>query len=560
MRRIKLLILLAPIFFISNRALAQQYPGYTLYANMNGSSAFLADTNGTTYKSWTGLSGNTCYSSYMLTGGVLLRTVKATGVSFTGGPIGGKIQKVNWNGTLLWDYTYSTSNYVTHHDICAMPNGNVLAIAYERKSAAEVAAAGCSTFSNEMWPDKIVEIMPTGATTGTVVWEWKAWDHLMQNTNPSAANYQASLVDHPELFNINYLAQKDWMHMNGLDYNDSLDQITFSCHNLHEVYIIDHSTTTAEAASHTGGNSGKGGDIIYRWGNPQAYGAAGAKILDVVHDAHWIPKGSPNAGRLACFNNRGQASPLRSTVDQIDLPYNGYNYSITPGAAFSPASYTSRIVATSYTSNMGSSNQLPNGNTLITVATSGLMYEVNAAGTILWSKTATGSVPQSHRYSECFILGAPATPTVTQMGDSLLASIASQYQWYYAGSLIPGAVSQIYQPTQNGLYQVIVSNSTGCESDTSLSFNFISTGIFSNSSSSQPTIFPNPSNGQLTVDLAAFQNQDFLVSIYDARGSLVFEASNEKQLDLSKLDNGLYTVVLRTDNNKIISKRLILAK
>ena len=66
----------------------------------------------------------------------------------------------------------------------------------------------------------------------------------------------------------------------------TLDQIVLSNHNLSEIWIIDHSTTTLEAASHSGGNSGKGGDLLYRWGNPQAYdqGTGADQLLN--HQQH----------------------------------------------------------------------------------------------------------------------------------------------------------------------------------------------------------------------------------------------------------------------------------
>jgi hypothetical protein len=162
----KLLRLSLPVvmaFVLNNAVNAQQWGDYTLYALKDQYSANLLDTNGNIVKTWTFASNaKTGYSTYMLPGGTLLRTVARTGNSFQGGPICGEVQKVDWNGNVVWDYVYSTANYCSHHDVCAMPNGNVLLIAYERKTAAEATAAGC-TQSIEIWPDKIVEVQPTGA-------------------------------------------------------------------------------------------------------------------------------------------------------------------------------------------------------------------------------------------------------------------------------------------------------------------------------------------------------------------------------------------------------------
>jgi hypothetical protein len=273
---------------------SQQWDGLTLYSNGSATAAYLVDTNNVTVKSWTGLTGGTGYSSYLAPGGTLVRSVKVTNSVFNGGGASGRMQKIDYAGNLIWDYTHSSTTYYTHHDHCVLPNGNVLMIAYELKTQAELATAGGTNtaLTSGIWPEKIIEVQPTGATTGNIVWEWHVWDHLVQNVNSSKANYQTSIVNHPELLNINYSSQKDWMHCNGLDYNPMLDQIALSSHNMNEWYIIDHSTTTAQAASHSGGNSGKGGDFLYRWGNPAAYQASGTKYLNVTHDVHWIPEGT----------------------------------------------------------------------------------------------------------------------------------------------------------------------------------------------------------------------------------------------------------------------------
>jgi hypothetical protein len=81
--------------------------------------------------------------------------------------------------------------------------------------------------------------------------------------------------------------------VNSVSYNAKLDQILISVRSFNEFWIIDHSVTTKEAAGHTGGRSGKGGDLLYRWGNPSAYraGKTSDQKLFAQHDAHWIPEG-----------------------------------------------------------------------------------------------------------------------------------------------------------------------------------------------------------------------------------------------------------------------------
>jgi hypothetical protein len=551
-------IITAALFAIINLQSAivsaqSSWGDYTLIAKQNQTSATLIDMAKTTYHTWT-FSVGTTYSAYVLPGGDLIRSVSHAGNSFSGGPISGEVQKVDWNGNVLWDYVYSTTTYCTHHDICPMPNGNVLLISYESKTKLEVDSAGGS-FSNIMWPDKIVEVQPTGATTGTIVWEWHAWDHLMQNVYPARRNYVASISSHPELLDINYKATKDWMHMNGVDYNAALNQIAFSSHNLNEVYVIDHSTTTAEAASHTGGASGKGGDILYRWGNPAAYGASGTAYINVVHDAHWVPADCPKAGYLVGFNNKG-VSASQSSVDFFNPPMNGAAY-VQPatGAAFAPSIYDKRLACTGYTSNMGNSQQLPNGNSLICIALSGLVYEVDSNNTTIWSYSSTGgmgnAIPQSTRYSACYISGTqPGTPSISQSGDVLNCdSTGTTYQWYLNGIAINGATAKTYTVTQSGSYQVKVIDASNCGSLLSAALNVTASGISIVDANLYWRIFPNPSAEKIYLQT---KEAEVNYTILSVDGKIILSESNwnsANPISINQLNNGVYMIQIKSVDN-----------
>lgn len=544
-------------------AQAQIWGDYTLYSVQNSTTTQLIDASNTVYHSWTHAStAKTGYSSYLMPGGTLWRTVMNQSNSLNGGGVTGRVQKVAWDGTVQWDFTYSSSTYCLHHDICPLPNGNVLLISYDVKSASEATAAGAST-STSRWSEKIMEVKPTGATTGEVVWEWKLWDHLVQSTNANAANYQTSVLEHPELFNLNYNTGQDWFHMNGIDYNPILDQITFSSHNMNQWFIIDHSTTTAEAASHAGGNSGKGGDLLYRYGNPGSYGATGTTVLNVTHDAHWIPEGCPNAGYLVGFNNKG-ISNNQSSVDQIAVPLDGYNYTHTAGAAYQPTTYNLRHACSGGTQNMGSSEQFPNGNMLVCIAASGLMYEVNPAGTTVWSKTASGTVPQAHRYEACFVSNeAPAIPVITEASGVLSSTAATTYQWYKNGVQIAGATSQSYTPTESGIYIVRITDANGCVPRYAQSFSFTATPSTAGLNEQQlmsTNIYPNPSTGIVNLELPSLEGANYDVIVYDLLGKVVLQASNTTQIDLSGKMNGSYIVTVSAAGMRPVSKKINVLK
>ena len=235
---------------------------------------------------------------------------------------------------------------------------------------------------------------------GTIVWEWHIWDHLVQQFDATKANWHGptGVADHPELIDLNYVSTfdegggqpEDWTHSNGIDYNADLDQIVLSVREFSEFWIIDHSTTTAEAASHSGGNSGHGGDLLYRWGNPQTYdrGTAADRQLYYQHDAHWIAAGLPGAGDITVFNNgTGRPGDDFSQAVEITPPVdeNG-NYPLAAGQAYGPAAatWTYSAPAANFSPIISSAQRLPNGNTLIDYGVMGNFTEVTPDGQEVW--------------------------------------------------------------------------------------------------------------------------------------------------------------------------------
>ncbi|MGE4136240.1 MAG: aryl-sulfate sulfotransferase [Pirellulales bacterium] len=391
--------------FLNNPGTAE---GYVLFAPNTSTVTYLMDKDANIINQWTSL-----YTpgllGYLQPDGSLLRDAAPHGQGGNGSIVaagaGGLLERFDWNGTKNWEFAYDDATHLAHHDFEVLPNGNILLIAWGYKTEAEATLAGRDPNlpgPGFLYPDHIVEVDPDYTNGGgTIVWEWHVWDHLVQEFDATKANYYGptGVDDHPELVDLNYVsdpangggAPEDWTHANGIDYNAELDQIVLSVREFSEFWIIDHSTTTAEAAGHTGGNSGQGGDLLYRWGNPEAYdrGTAGDRKLFFQHDPRWIEDGTPGAGHITVFNNGyGRPGTDYSSVEEIATPVdgNGDYPALAPGQPHAPATatWTYNGAVADHAQIISGTVRLPNGNTLVDYGSKGIFSEVNAAGQEVW--------------------------------------------------------------------------------------------------------------------------------------------------------------------------------
>jgi hypothetical protein len=378
------------------------FDGYTLLNPVLGKKTYLINnTNKKVVHTWKS-DHRLTMASYLLENGNLVRTSAIFFNPFLWqGGCGGRIEMFDWEGNLIWDFTHMRFNkYCMHNDIEPLPNGNILAIVWEYKTRDEAIDAGCNPkkvpgLNNFILIDYIIEIKPTGPTSGDIVWEWHLWDHLIQDYDPLKDNYGV-VADHPELLDINYgWWYTDVSHLNSLDYNETYDQILISSRVASEIWVIDHSTTTEEAENHTGGKYGKGGDILYRWGNPQNYhrGDEADRKLFAQHDPRWVKQGCPGEGHITIFDNgyylNNDSSRGYSSIEEIIPPMdeNG-SYYLEPGSTYGPEetvwTFTAENKTDIYSETMSSAQRLPNGNTFICSGDQGHLFEVTPEKEIVW--------------------------------------------------------------------------------------------------------------------------------------------------------------------------------
>ena len=505
-----LIIILLCLSFSIHTAQCQDFDGFTMYNGQNSSTTYLIDRNGDIAHTWS-LSTNCNYAVLLKDNGNIVRGAVNNDNLISGAAVGGVVQEFDPQGNLVWEFIYSSSDHVSHHDI-TLVGENVLLTAWEVKSSSELQAIGYSG-NSQKYPTHFIEVQQNGAA-GEIVWEWHMIDHMIQDIDAGKPNFGV-IADHPELMDINVPTGGgmgpgggggDWFHVNGVDYNPVLDQIAFTSRFLSEVFIIDHSTSTVEAASHSGGNSGKGGDFLFRWGNPSNFGATGDQtITGPCHDARWIPDdGRPRGGFLQFFNNEGNMN--MSTVDALELPFaaDGYNYEWTTGKAYGPAIPTWRHICLDNANGQSASNSMPNGNTFVNLS-GGYQYEVDLNDNIVWQYSA--GAPKGFRY----VCDHPGIQVLITAGD-----------------------------VDGELCDIINANDAV--------------------SKEQIEIAPNPSNGLLEITGLSENNQIKAIQVFDLFGKNIVSLGNTTTVDLTQQIAGTYIVSIRLENSQLISKRISVIK
>ena len=414
------------------------FEGYTLVAPLRTTRVLLLDMEGEIAHEWEcGLPA--AGGVYLLENGNLLYPARpAENPRFKGGGIGGVLYEFTWDGELVWTFELGDDFMTMHHDVEPLPNGNLLVIAWEHRFREDAIAFGRDPEAVEeagMWPDCVLELKPTRPEGAEIVWEWHAWDHLVQDFDESAENYGV-VADHPGRLDINYdhrdpapmteaeiarlekvaddmaalgytggsddeddgeapapdsplAGVPDWMHTNAVDYHPELDLIVLSSPELNEIFVIDHALSTEEAMFEDAGRWGKGGAILWRWGNPVNYGAGRrtARRLFYQHDPQWLLDGSGEL-KLTVYNNGGgRPSGDWSSIEELVLPFTlEGGFEKEEGRAFGPRrpEWSYKRKGEFYSPFISGVQWLPNDSVLICEGAPGRVFEVTRKGEKVW--------------------------------------------------------------------------------------------------------------------------------------------------------------------------------
>jgi hypothetical protein len=519
---------------ISNTSNA--YNGYTLFTSNKKS--FLINNCGEVIHEWVS-TFNPGNSVYLLANGNLLRAGRTESVDITFGGQGGVIELYSWEGVLIWQYYYDTPEYRQHHDIFPMQNGNILILAAKVMSNSEAIQAGRNPLllpQSELFSEQIVEVQPIGTNQANIVWEWDIRDHLIQDFDDTKDNF-GIVSENPNKLDINFtngsIGSSNWLHINSVQYNETLDQIILSSRNLSEIWIIDHSTSTAQAATSEGGIYGQGGDLIYRWGNPKAYkmGSDIDQKLFGQHYPHWIADGLIDGGKIILFNNGNGRIPQFSEVNILNPPtLSPGTYFLEANGTFGPEipdyiySDTSTIPSPFLSNILSSAERLPNGNILICEGSTGEIFEIDEQQNIVWKY-----INPVHNVSGIIAEQGQSPPDFRSLFRA--TRFSEDYAAFEGRDLTPG------NPIELNSEINVPCSTLNLKTHSQIAL----------------ILSPNPTSGWINI---TSDSEIDKIEIYTILGTKISTAIHSKTINVSSFQSGIYLLRIFIED-RILTKKII---
>lgn len=151
---------------------------------------------------------------------------------------------------------------------------------------------------------------------------------------------------------------------------------------------------------------------------------------------------------------------------------------------------------------------------------------------------------------------------ITYDGPTVLECLVDNvnYQWIDCSNgdtIIPGATSQAFAPTQNGLYAVIASQGTCVDTSVCFLVNQLQAGLGELNITDQILVSPNPTNGDIFVSLGGALYSNIEASVLNAMGQVVaegtFENTSEFEMTIDTAP-GVYFVNVVADGKTGIIK------
>ncbi|MFT5858222.1 MAG: hypothetical protein ACI865_000306 [Flavobacteriaceae bacterium] len=505
--------------------------GFTLLHPLGFDTTYLINNCGEKINQWPGDLPNGAFAGLKSNGNLVKAVSYAGDGFFVAGGRTGRIVEQDWSGSVLWEYTLADSNFHLHHDVHILPNDNLLVIAWEKKSMAECIAAGRDTNNIQtegLWPCVVFEIQKVGGFS-SIVWEWHSWDHLIQNFDSTKANYGDLLLNKSriDINKGNPNNHPDWIHLNGMDYNESLDMILLSSPMLNEIFIIDHSTSSIEASSNSGGIYGEGGDLLWRWGNPANYngGDTTEQQLSFQHDPQWVDRGTIYTNMISVFSNQevdgatnvSTAKIIEFSFDSINNLFPVVDNSYLPETTF----FEYQLADSLFSAHISGLEVQENDNILIASGGNSTFIEIDTNSQVVWK----------------YIVPIKTDSQIASQGDTNLV-LKRIFQPKKYSIDFSGFVGQDTSPKPP-----IETNPLPC----------VNTISVEEININEIYVFPNPATDQLIIESTS---QSALSAwLYSVNGALVKEfnvVNGQNHLSIEWLKSGVYYLSIGSNRVKLV--------